>query len=83
MIYFILFLIPVIATIIFFTVIHPTEYNIISKEIQPKGECFMLISKTKYDNIKYENINVSRETFDKFTRGKISSRDYKEIKRGD
>lgn len=83
MFYLLLFLIPVFTVTIIFTFKDLPKYEIIAKEIQPKGEYFLLVKTEKYDSFNYENINVSHETFDKFTRGKISSRDYKEIKRGD
>ena len=82
--YFIMIISPILLAFIICIILDSkVKYEILTREIQPHGEYFITISKSNNDKVyEYHTVNVSRETFFKTKRGKISKKAYAEL-RGD
>ena len=83
--YFILTIAPIIIAFIIVLLLNSkVKYEIITREIQLHGEYFVTICKSKNEKvISYKTVNVSRETFYKIKRGKITKKLYTELVGGE
>lgn len=79
--YFILTISPVIIAFIIALILNSKiKYEIVTREIQPQGGYFVTICKSNNERvISYKTVDVSRETFYKIKRGKITKKLYTEL----
>lgn len=82
--YFIMIISPIIVAFVICIILdNKIKYEILTKEIQPHGEYFITLTRSNNDKVfEYKTVNVSRETFYKTKRGKISKKLYSELGSG-
>ena len=80
--YFLIIIIPILTVFISISIKESIKtYNILTKEIQPKGEYIITIATYQNDMpLKIESFETDSKTFYKVSRGKITKNEYINIK---